>query len=66
MKADTTDIALPVSEVLASGSGRGAGATPARGRKAKKGKKGKKVVARGRGRVAAGKKKKKIIKKKRR
>ena len=59
MKADTTDIALPVSEVLASGSGRGAGATPAK--KGRKGgaKKKKAAPARGRARVTAARKGKK-------
>jgi hypothetical protein len=71
MMADTANIALPVSEVFASGSGRGAGATPSRrgGKKAKgKRKAGRAVPARGRARTAAarGKKKKVVIRKKKR
>jgi len=70
MMADTVNIALPVSEVFASGSGRGAGATPSRrgGKKAKRGARGRAVPARGRARTAAarGKKKKVAVRRKKR
>lgn len=62
MMADTTNIALPVSEVFASGSGRGAGATPSRraGKKKRAGAGRRTAPARGRARTAAARGKKKV------